>query len=51
MKSLNFFKISKSQMSNVDFNVSTFRNGGKPIILHLLRQVYLIGGRPTRLRA
>jgi len=51
MKSLNFFKISKSQMSNVDFNVSTFRNGGKSIILHLLRQVYLIGGRPTRLRA
>jgi hypothetical protein len=48
MKNLNFFKVSKSNMSKMDFNVLTFRNNGKPIVYHLLRLIYAIGGLPTR---
>jgi len=51
MKNLNFFKVSKSNMSKMDFNVLTFRNNGKPIVYHLLRLIYAIGGLPTRWRA
>jgi len=47
MKKLNFFKFSKSNLGTLDLSASFFRNEGRPAIIHLLRQMYLTGGKPT----
>lgn len=45
---LSFFKFSKSNLGILDLSAAFFRNEGRPVIIHLLRQMYLTGGRPTR---
>jgi len=48
MIKLNFFKFTKSNLGILDLSAAFFRKEGRPVIIHLLRQMYLTGGRPTR---
>lgn len=43
-----FFRISNSAFPGVKLTAALFRKEGRPILVHLFRQLYLIGGRPNQ---
>lgn len=48
IRKLNFFKFTQSGLGMLALSASFFRNEGRPVFIHLLRQMYLTGGRPTK---
>jgi len=45
---IRYFKISKSRLGVIQLTAALFRKEGRPMLVHLLRQLYLLGGRPNR---
>jgi len=48
MKTILKFRLSQSNLGMLDLSVLFFRNKGLPVLIHLIRQMYLTGGKPTK---